>query len=179
MPRPTPEHSAAEPQPKWHGHPGRDRFTGWKPVPQSLCRHRRVSGRVVPRGRAATKLWHGHPGRDRFTGWKPVPQSRCRHRRVSGRVVPRGRAATKVWHGHPGRDRFTGWKPVPQKSSRAAKKLANSSTGQIIRRGGGLIVAPAGKRCAAGENRKKDVKSDERSRNVYENKGSTVPFVRK
>ena len=43
MPRPTPEHSAAEPQPKWHGHPGRDRFTGWKPV--------------VPRGRAATALW--------------------------------------------------------------------------------------------------------------------------
>ena len=133
MPRPTPEHSAAEPQPKWHGHPGRDRFTGWKPVPQSLCRHRRVSGRVVPRGRAATALWHGHPGRDRFTGWKPVPQ----------------------------------------KSSRAAKNLGNSSTGQIIRRGRGLIVAPTGKRCTAGENRKKDVKSDERSRNVYENKGST------
>ena len=40
----------------------------------------------------------------------------------------RGRAATKVWHGHPGRDRFTGWKPVPRESSRAAKKLANSST---------------------------------------------------
>ncbi len=139
MPRPTPEHCAAEPQPKWHGHPGRDRFTGWKPVPQSLCRHRRVSGRVVPRGRAATA---------------------CVGPTCAGNPVPK---KTDSRDGSPCHRNRRGLR----------RTCGNSSTGQIIRRGGGLIVAPAGKRCAAGENRKKDVKSDERSRNVYENKGST------
>ncbi len=134
MPRPTPEHCAAEPQPKWHGHPGRDRFTGRMPV--------------VQRGRGPEPNCRAE---QRSAGAERSSALRC-----AGNSCQKNKnlryGNTEPWH--------------------AAQNRGNGSTGQIIRRGGGLIVAPAGKRCAAGENRKKDVKSDERSRNVYENKGA-------